>query len=79
MDMYDFSTIKAPWYPKRNEIKSVTISGTFTNIGSYSFEGLSLIQSITIPESIITIGNNPFKGCSSLTNIIFDSNEYFKF
>ena len=40
---------------------------------------LNLITSITIPSSVTSFSGNPFIGCSSLTNVVFESNEYFKF
>ena len=48
-------------------------------IGFPLFKDYSELTTITIPSSVTKIGINPFIGCSKLTNIVFETNEYFKY
>ena len=70
--MIDFINIKAPWYNKKDEIKTILISGV-NSIVSYAFEDCSLVENITIGNTVKSFGINPFRGCSSLTTIEFET------
>ena len=60
-------------------LTSITIPGSVTSIGGWSF-WFSGLTSITIPSSVDYIGENPFGGCAELTtimvedgNVVYDS------
>ena len=63
------SSNPAPWYDNRCLIKSVNISKTVTNIGSYAFFGCESLSSITIGNLVTSIGDNSFANCINLTSI----------
>ena len=62
------------YYGKNNEYKlgqnvsSVILPETVTQIEQYTFEGFSNLRSFTVPESVIKIGDGAFKDCISLTS-----------
>ncbi len=51
------------------EVTSIEIPNTITEIGQYQFYGFNNVKSITIGNSVTSIGESAFKGCSSLTSI----------
>lgn len=58
-------------------LTSITIPGSVTSIGGWSF-WFSGLTSITIPSSVDYIGENPFGGCAELTTIMVeDGNAVF--
>ncbi len=73
--MYDFTERSVPWYPYRGSILSVSIGGSVTSIGSYSFYGCSELSSVTIPDSVKSIESSTFSNCTSLTSIVLSSVE----
>ena len=52
-----------------NNLKSVVIPDTVTEIGDNAFYYCEGLTSITIPDSVKTIGNHAFGNCQSLTSI----------
>ena len=52
-----------------NNLTSITIPDSVTNIGGAAFSGCSSLVSITIPNSVTNIGGAAFSGCSSLVSI----------
>ena len=60
----------APWYSRRDDIRSVVIGDGVTCIGSCAFNGCGRISSVIIPYSVTNIGDYAFDDCSSLTSII---------
>ena len=56
-------------FSNQNNLLSVTIPNTITNIDSYAFEGCTNLESVTLSNSLYAIGVGAFKGCSSLEEI----------
>lgn len=52
-----------------NELTSVTIPHSVTNIGDYAFKGCSKLKSVTIPNSVTDIGEYAFQDCCVLPNV----------
>ena len=69
MDNYT-SESDLPWYEYITSIKTITIRGGVTSIGSKAFFGCSNLIVTTLPESITSIGRDAFAGCSKLTSIV---------
>ena len=61
-EMYNYSSWDntAPWYGKKANIKSLTISDGVTNIGDYAFYNCENLADISIPDSVASIGNDAF-------------------
>ena len=55
-DMKDYSSSYAPWYDKRDSIKSVVIENSVTSIGEDAFYNCSDLTSVTIGNSVTSIG-----------------------
>ncbi|MDE6407838.1 MAG: leucine-rich repeat domain-containing protein, partial [Anaeroplasmataceae bacterium] len=55
---------------KWEEVTSIEIPETFTEIPKYLLYGFSGVTSITIPSSVTKIGDSAFGGCSNLTSIV---------
>jgi len=55
----------------QKNLKSVTISGSVTNIPKYAFNGSSSLTSVRIPDSITSIEKSAFSSCRSLTSATF--------
>lgn len=70
MDDYNYNN-RAPWQEYSADITSVVIEYGLSNIGNYSFNGLTNLQSVTLPtdSKFKHIGKIAFSGCSSLTQI----------
>ena len=61
-------------YNEEQEITSITIPDSVTDIGEYSFYQCSGLTSVTIPESVVSIRESAFFGCSGITNITVNEN-----
>ncbi len=59
----------APWYPIRNNIKTVVIKDGITSIGNYAFYDCDSLTSVNIGNSVTSIGDYAFYDCniSSIT------------
>ena len=57
-----------------NDLTSVTISTSVSNISAYTFYGCSSLKNLSIPNSVKYIGYGAFMGCSSLTEIDLPDN-----
>ena len=51
------------------EITEIIVPDNTTNIGNFSFIGLSELISVSIPASVTSIGKSAFSGCSNLTSV----------
>ncbi len=67
--MSNYPLGKTPWYPYKDSIVSVIISGSVTHIGDGAFYNCSELVSVSIPGSVKTIGASAFKDCISLDAI----------
>ena len=52
-----------------DNLTSITIPNSVTEIGEKAFRGCSNLTSVTIPDSVTEIGEGAFYGCTSLTFI----------
>ena len=52
-----------------NQMVTVEIPDTVTEIGKWAFYEWENLEKVTMPSNITSIGRNAFDGCSSLTNI----------
>ena len=64
----------SPFYNK-STLKTITISGSVTNINPYAFYGCTGLTSITIPNSVTSIGNYAFMDCTNLAEVIIEDGE----
>ncbi|MDE5855683.1 MAG: leucine-rich repeat domain-containing protein, partial [Anaeroplasmataceae bacterium] len=51
------------------EITSINIPSTITEIGKYQFYGFTYLSSLEIKNNVTSIGEDAFLGCGSLTNV----------
>ena len=61
-DMPNYSSGQVPWYSQKDKIKKIIIKNGVTNIGSYAFNGCSVLTSLTIPNSVTSIGSKALDG-----------------
>jgi hypothetical protein len=52
-----------------DNLTSITIPDSVTNIGHYAFKACTSLTSITIPDSVTSIGQGTFQDCRDLTTI----------
>lgn len=52
-----------------NNITSINIPNSITNIGKYAFSGCNSLTNVTIGKGLTNIGKSAFSGCNSLTSI----------
>jgi len=67
--MYYFGAAGAPWYPYREVIRTVSITGAVANIAGYAFAGCINMTGIAISDTVTTIGDSAFDGCANLASI----------
>lgn len=67
--MSDYLPYATPWYPYREQILSVEISGRTTKIGEYTFLNCTNLKSIKLKSKIYTIGAKAFLNCEKLQSI----------
>ncbi|HAJ97648.1 MAG TPA: hypothetical protein DCO72_07930, partial [Ruminococcus sp.] len=63
-----------PWSNFRNEITTVVIDNSVTNIISSAFSGCTNLTSVSLPESLNSIGSDAFRNCSALASITIPQN-----
>ena len=58
-----------PWYPYRDEYKTLVLENGISSIGNSAFWDCSgFTGSLTIPDSVTSIGNVAFRDCSGFTS-----------
>ncbi len=57
-----------------NQIKSVVIPDSITEIGDYAFSACTQLKTVTMTEEIKSIGKAAFTGCRALTDIELSDN-----
>ena len=70
---YRVEIIESSAFRGCNELTSITIPNSISNIGSYAFQGCTGLTSITIPNRVSDISNYAFSGCTGLTSITIPS------
>ncbi len=57
-DIYDYESVRAPWYSYKNDIQTLIINSGVTSVGNYAFINCSgLTGPLDIPDSVASIGN----------------------
>ena len=68
--MNDYSSsADVPWAAHINKIKTLTVNGSVTSVGSYALCYATALTKITLSDSVKTIGNYAFNGCTSLYSL----------
>jgi surface protein len=62
----------SPWSDYGDDIISVVISGSVSNIGSYAFANMDGLQSVRVGPAVTNIGAYAFNECSNLLSVAFD-------
>ena len=65
--------IKDMAFDNRDNIKSVTIPSSVTEIGYSAFFGCTELVSVTIAEGVKTIGESAFYGCKKISRLVIPS------
>ena len=67
---YEWNTPRAPWYPYKDQIKSVSVEKGVTKIGDYAFDKCGNLTGISISDTVMEIGIFPFsEDCRKLSAI----------
>ena len=68
--MDDYSEeLLPPWSEYEEDITAVTVAEGVTTVGSYAFQGCTLLQAADLPQSLTEIGDSAFRDCESLTAV----------
>ena len=67
--VYLTSGNSAPWYTKKDSVRTVVIEKEAESIGDYAFSEFSNLTSVTIADSVTAIGSRAFYTCSGLQSI----------
>ena len=59
----------APWYEKRDSIRTLLIEEGITYISSTAFSGCENLKSVTIPSTLTELGRMAFVSCSAIDSI----------
>lgn len=71
----DDDSARSPWYERRDEIETVSISPSAEYIGDYAFADCTALETVTLPESVSSVGTQVFSGCDALTDIYIRNDE----
>ncbi len=66
---YKVSKLGDGLFAGNEDVTSVEIPDSVTEIGNEVFYYAAYLEKVTIPDSVTSIGNSAFEECSSLTNI----------
>jgi len=69
--MDHFAPTAAPWYPYRNEIRTVRLEGNITSIGNYAFYDCSALTRVELGVNVTSIGNRAFALCTGLEEFYY--------
>lgn len=58
-----------PWYPYREQVQAVVLTGNMQNIYSGAFVDCVNLKSVTFPDGLETIFDHVFAGCTGLEEI----------
>jgi len=64
-----FTAEHAPWYDRRDEITSITLSEGITTVSDKAFIDCANAKYLTVPKSVTSIGSGAFKGMDSLQSL----------
>ncbi len=62
-----------PWKEYKDHIKYLNLESGITQIGQFSFFGLSKITKVTIPDTVSIIGSYSFANCDEIQTIVIGS------
>jgi len=72
-DMDDYASPEdAPWYPYRDQIKTLTIEEGVTSIGDNAFAGCENLTEVIIQDGVADIGSGAFQSCEKLSEVTFE-------
>ncbi len=63
------SYIELPWYEHINEITTIYVNDTVTEIGDYLFSKMPSLKMVSLSENISKIGEGAFSNCPNLEEI----------
>ncbi len=64
--MDNFAPTDAPWYPWREEIRSVRLEGNITSVGNYAFYNCTSLTRVDLGVNVTHIGGRAFAQCPAL-------------
>ena len=67
--MADYASGSAPWYWRRDKIRTITMESGVTAIGSYAFADCTLATTATVADTVTVIGANSFSNCVLLPTV----------
>ncbi|MBQ0028559.1 MAG: InlB B-repeat-containing protein [Lachnospiraceae bacterium] len=70
MDDYS-SSDDVPWKNYKNKISKVVVEDGVENVGSFAFEGFSILDSVNLASTVTEIGRSTFKDCTGLKEFPF--------
>lgn len=66
---FDTKQCEAPWYDRREEIRSIVIENGVTRIGGGAFYNCTELVDVSIPNSVTEIGWGAFASCKRLPSV----------
>lgn len=69
IDGYTIAGLENGFLQYDTNVLSVSLPGTVTHIGQYSFNGCTNLQSVVLPEGLVEIRKGAFKDCTSLLSV----------
>ena len=68
--MYDFITVRPPWYEYKDEICEVRIDEGVTTVGAGAFQKCLNLFALRLPDSLAAIGAKACYGCTELCAVV---------
>ena len=66
--MANYEMGNAPWYSRRDSVKTVVIGNGVTSIGGNAFYCCTKLKTVNFPEGLKVIGESAFSGCYMLSS-----------